>query len=79
MRKDRKAERVVHPRLGHGPEEAVGMDEADGVTGSDGRLAQGLGQEALAHAGWSHQKHMLVPVQELQGENGAQQTAAHGN
>ena len=41
------AHRDVHPSLGHGFEEAVGMDEAHGVSGADGGVAQGLGQEAL--------------------------------
>ena len=48
--------RVVHPGLGHGPEEVVGMDEAHGVSGTDGGVAQGLGQEALADAGGSQQQ-----------------------
>ena len=71
--------RVVHPGLGHGPEEVVGMDEADGVSGTDGGVAQGLAQEALADAGGSQQQHVLVPVQKLQGEDGVQQAAVQCN
>ena len=33
--------RVVHPGLGHGPEEAVGMNETDSVSGADERWAGG--------------------------------------
>ena len=44
-------QRVVHTGLGHGLEEIVGVNEADGVAGPDGGVAQGLGQEALADAG----------------------------
>ena len=36
----------------------------------DAGIAQGLDQEALADAGWAHQQHMLVLVEELQGEDG---------
>ena len=71
--------RVVHSGLGHGPEEAVGMDEAHGVSGADGGVAQCLGQEALADASGSHQQDVLVPVQKLQGENGVQQTAVQAD
>ena len=42
---------VVDSGLGHGPEEVVGMEEADGVTGPDGREAEGLGEEGLADTG----------------------------
>ena len=42
------------------------MDEPDGVSGADGGIAQGLGQEALADASRSHQQHMLVLVEKLQ-------------
>ena len=38
------------------------------MTGPDGRLAQGLGQKNLAHAGVPHQQDMLVPAEELQRE-----------
>ena len=67
--------RVVHPGLVHGSEEVVGMNEADGVPGPDGGVAQGLGHEALADAGGSHQQDVLVFVQELQGEDGVQQAS----
>ena len=43
------------------------------------RVAQGLGQEALADPGRTHQQHMLVLVQELQGEDGVQQPAVQGD
>ena len=56
------------------PEEVVGMGEPDGVPGSDGGVAEDLGQEALADAGGTHQQDVLVPVQELQGEDGVQQS-----
>ena len=71
--------RVVNPSLGHGFEEAVGMDEAYGVSGADGGVAAGLGQEALPDASSAHQQHMLMPVQELQGKDSVQQTALQGD
>ena len=46
------------------------MNEADRMPGPDGGVFQGLGQEALAHSGGSHQQDVLVLVQELQGEDG---------
>ena len=64
---------VVHPHLGHGPKEAVGMDEPDGVPRLDSSVAQDLGQEVLAHPGGPHQQHILVLVQELLGEDGTLQ------
>ena len=80
-RKDRKGavRRVVHPGLGHGPEEVVRVDEADGVSRAYGGEAQGLGQEALAHPRRSHQQDVLVLGQELQGEDGVQQAAVQGD
>ena len=45
---------VVHAGLGHGPEEVVGVDEAGGVSGDNGGVAEGLSQEALAYPGWTH-------------------------
>ena len=71
--------RVVHPGLGHAPEEVVGVAETDGVAGPDGGVAQGLGQEGLANAGGAHQQHVLMPGEELQGEDGVQKTAVQGN
>ena len=71
--------RVVDSGLGHGLEEVVGVAEADGVSGVDGGIAQGLGQKALADASRSHQEHVLVLVEKLQGEDGVQQTAVQGN
>ena len=71
--------RVVNPSLGHGLEEAVGMDEAYGVSGADGGVAAGLDQEALPDASSAHQQHMLMPVQELQGKDSVQQTALQGD
>ena len=54
---------MVHRGLSHGPEEVVGMYEADGVSGSDGCISEGLSDEALAHAdrsdegrGWSKKR-----------------------
>ena len=41
---------VVHPGLGHGPEEVVGVYEQDGVSGPDGCISESLCEEALAHA-----------------------------
>ena len=70
---------VVHPGLTHRPEVAVGVDEAHGVSGPDRSIAQGLGQEALAHAGGSHQQDTLTLVEKLQGEGGVQQTAVQGD
>ena len=65
--------RVIHPGLGHGPEEVVGVNEADRMPGPDGGVSQGLGQEALAHSGGPHQQYVLVLGQELQGEDGVQE------
>ena len=42
------------------------MAEAHGVSGADGGVAQGLGQEALADASGSHQQHVFVLVQKLE-------------
>ena len=70
---------VVHPGPGHDFEEVVGVAEADGVAGPDGGVAEGLGQEALAHAGGSHQQHVLVPGQEFQGEGGVEEPTVQGN
>ena len=61
---------VVHPGLSHGPEEVVGMYEADGMAGSDGSISEGLSDEALAHADRSDEQDVLVAVQELEGEGG---------
>ena len=58
--------RVVHSGLGHGLEEVIGVAEAHGVAGADGRVAQGLSQKALADASRSHQEDVLVLVQKLQ-------------
>ena len=44
-----------------------------------GGVAEGLGQEALADAGGSHQQDVFVFVQELQGEDGVQQSPVHGD
>ena len=55
------------------------MAEAYGVAGPDGSVAQGLGQEGLAHASRSHQQHVLVPGQELQGEGDIQEPAVEGD
>ena len=71
--------RVVHSGLGQGSEEVVGVAEAHGVSGADGGVAQGLGEEALADTGGAHQQDVLVPVEKLQGEYGVQQTTIQGN
>ena len=71
--------RVVDPGLGHGLEEIISVAEADGVSGADGRVAQGLGEKALTHASRSHEKHVLVFVEKLQGADGVQQTAIQGD
>ena len=70
---------VVHPGLGHGPEEVVGVNEADRMPGPDGGVSQGLDQEALADPRRSHQQYVLVLVQELQGEDGVQEPAVEGD
>ena len=49
------------------------------MTGADGREAQGLGQEGLADTGGTHQEDVFVPGQELQGEDGIQQSPVQGN
>ena len=51
---------VVHPGLSHGPEEVVGMYEADGMPSSDGSISEGLSDEALAHADRSDEQDVLV-------------------
>ena len=61
---------MVHPGLSHGSEEAVGTYEADGVSGPDGGISEGLSDEALAHADRSDEQDMLVAGQELEGEGG---------
>ena len=61
---------VVHPGLSHGPEEVVGMYEADDMPGSDSSISEGLSDEALAHADRSDEQDVLVAVQELEGEGG---------
>ena len=66
---------VVHPGLGHAPEEVVGMEEADGMTAPDSSVAQGLGQEGLADTGGAYQQDVLVPGEEFQGEDGVQEPA----
>ena len=71
--------RVVHPGLGHGFEEVISVAEAHGVSGADSGIAESLSEEALPHAGWSHQQHVLVLVQKLGREYGVQQTAVQGN
>ena len=48
--------RVIDSGLGQGLEEIVGVDEADGMSGADGRVAPGLSQETLAEASGSHQE-----------------------
>ena len=55
------------------------MAEAYGVTGAYGGIAHGLGQEGLAHTGGTHQQDVLVPVQELHGEDGVQEPSVQGN
>ena len=71
-RKERKVLSVEwsDPGLSHGPEEVVGMYEADGMPGSDGSISEGLSDEALAHADRSDEQDVLVAVQELEGEGG---------
>ena len=55
------------------------MAEADGVTGADGGIAQGLGHEGLAHTGGTHQQDVLVPGEELHGEDGVQEPSVQGD
>ena len=80
-RKDRKVRsaRVVDSGLAHGPEVVVGMDEAGGVPGPDGGVAQGLGHEALAHARRTHQQYVLMFGDKFQGEGGVQQPVVQGD
>ena len=62
QRKDRKVlwcVAVVHPGLS-GPEEVVGMYEADGMPGSDG-ISESLSDEALAHADRSDEQDGSLP------------------
>ena len=53
---------VVDSGWGHGLEEIVGMDEADGVSCSEGSVAQSLGPETPADAGQPQQQDVLVEV-----------------
>ena len=55
------------------------MEEADGVAGTNGREAQGLGQEGLAHTGGSNQQYVFLPAEEFQREDGVQKPAVQGN
>ena len=66
-RNDRKLRStgVVDPSLSHGLEEVVGVAEADGVSGAESRMSQGLGEEALADASWSYRQDAPVLVQKL--------------
>ena len=45
------------------------------MTGTDGGVAQALGQEGLAHTGGAHQQDVFVFGQEFQGEDGVQEPA----
>ena len=63
----------------HGPEEIVGVDEAHSVASADGREAQGLRQEGLAHTGGADEQDMLVPGEELQREDSVQEPAVQSN
>ena len=80
-RKDRKmrSTELSTRGLGHGFEEVISVAEAHGVSGADSGIAESLSEEALPHAGWSHQQHVLVLVQKLGREYGVQQTAVQGN
>ena len=49
------------------------------MAGPDSSIAQGLGKEALADSRRAHQQYVLVPVQELRGENGVRQPAIQSN
>ena len=51
------------------------MNEAEGVSGPDGGVAEGLGDEALAHPRGTHQKDVFALEDELQGEHGVQPPA----
>ena len=51
--------------MGHGLEKAIGVDEAHGVTGADGREAQGLSQEGIADADRAHQKNLFMLGEEI--------------
>ena len=66
---------MVDPGLSHGPEEVVGMYEADGMAGSDGSISESLSDEALAHADRSDEQDVLVAVQELEGEGGVEESS----
>ena len=49
------------------------------MTGADGGVAQGLGQEGLADAGGAHQQDVFVFGQEFRGEDSIQKPAVQGN
>ena len=70
---------VVNSGLGHGPEEVVSVAEADSMSGPSSRVAQGLGQEGLAHTGGPHQQDVFVLAQEFLGEDGVQEPAIQGD
>ena len=81
MRKDRKARSVELSTLAWvmALKKLSAWTKRTVVSGADGGVAQGLGEEALADTGGAHQQHVLVPVEKLQGEDGVQQTAIQGN
>ena len=54
-------------------------NETHGVSGAYRSIAQGLGHEALADAGGTHQQDMLVLVEKLQGECGVQEPTVQGD
>ena len=59
-------------------DEQVGAEE--GPEGTVQRVVHsGLGQEGLADTGGTHQEDVFVPGQELQGEDGIQQSPVQGN
>jgi len=66
---------VVDAGLRHLAEVVVGRGEADAASGADGRVAERLGQEALADADGADEQDVLAAVEELQGEGGVEQAA----
>ena len=70
---------VVGPRLEQLLEQGVGAGEEHLLAGAAGRVAQGTGQEGLAHADRSHEDHVLAPLHEAHAEQLADPVAVEGD
>ena len=70
---------MVTPGLCQRPEESVSSYKADAVSSAHCGIAKSLRQERFAYANRAHEEHMLMAVQELQGEDCIQQAPVKGN